>query len=183
MPRGIKFEILERDKIRDVERDEERDVERDMNIDFARDRNRDLERDGEEGQEGNFGDNVVLTVEKVLEVFDRMKNITTPNINSKLAVPFNKNPVKSSAKFKEEYKDVKEALRKISGGLGKVKYHEEKDRRKSLPFAWPQVSPSSEGKTSLNAKVFSQKLFERCEILLTDFFQDLGSVWLDLVVY
>ena len=73
-----KIRDLERDKIRDVERDEERDVERDMNIDFARDRNRDLELDREEGQGGNFGDNVVLTVEKVLEVFDRMKNITTP---------------------------------------------------------------------------------------------------------
>ena len=73
-----KIRDLERDKLRDVKRDEERDVERDMNIDFARDRNRDLERDREEGQGENFGDNVVLTVEKVLEVFDRMKNITTP---------------------------------------------------------------------------------------------------------
>ena len=160
-----KIRDLERDRLRDAKRDEERDMDRD----FARDRNRDMERGGKEGQEGNFGDNVVLTVEKVLEVFDRIKNITTPNINSKLAVPFNKIPVKSSAKFKEEYKDVKEALRKISGGLGKVKYHEEKERRKSLPFAWPQVSPLSEGKTSLNASNFLI-FFERCEILLTGFF-------------
>ena len=35
-------------------------------------------------------------------------------------------PVKSSNKFKQEYKGVKSDLRKISGGLGKVAYQKEK---------------------------------------------------------
>ena len=56
-----------------------------------------------------------------------------------------KDPVKSSNKFKQEYEGVKSDLRKISGGLGKVAYQKEKERRKSLPFEWPLASPPVEG--------------------------------------
>ena len=90
----------------------------------------------------------VLTVEKVLEVFNRIKNVTTPAINSKLAVPFKKNPVKDSTKFKQDYPEVKSSMRKISGGLGKDAYQEEKKRKNSLPFPWPASSPKDTEGTS-----------------------------------
>ena len=48
----------------------------------------------------------MLTVEKVLETFRRISSIKTPDINSKLAIPYQKEPVKSSRKFKEEYSDT-----------------------------------------------------------------------------
>ena len=83
----------------------------------------------------------VLTVEKVLETFKRISAIKTPEINSKLAIPFNKQSVVSSVKFKEEYSEVKCNLRKMSGCLGKEKA--EKERRKSEPFTWPHSSPSA----------------------------------------
>ena len=76
----------------------------------------------------------VLTVEKVLETFKRISSIKTPDINTKLAIPFKKQPVVSRTKFKEEYSDIKSDLRKVSGGLGKEAYHTEKERRKSQPF-------------------------------------------------
>ena len=83
----------------------------------------------------------VLTVEKVLETFKRISAIKTPEINSKLAIPFNKQSVVSSVKFKEEYSEVKCNLRKMSGGLGKKAYQAEKKRMKSEPFTWPDSSP------------------------------------------
>ena len=83
----------------------------------------------------------VLTVEKVLETFKRISSIKTPDINSKLAIPFKKQPAVSRTKFKEEYSDIKSDLRKVSGGLGKEAYHTEKERRKSQPFPWPKASP------------------------------------------
>ena len=83
----------------------------------------------------------VLTMEKVLETFKRISSIKTPDINSKLAIPFKKQPVVSRTKFKEEYSDIKSDLRKVSGGLGKEAYHTEKERRKSQPFPWPKASP------------------------------------------
>ena len=83
----------------------------------------------------------VLTVEKVLETFKRISSIKTPDINTKLAIPFKKQPVVSRTKFKEEYSDIKSDLRKVSGGLGKEAYHTEKERRKSQPFPWPKASP------------------------------------------
>ena len=85
----------------------------------------------------------VLTAEKVLETFKRISAIKTPEINSKLAIPFNKQSVVSSVKFKEEYSEVKCNLRKMSGCLGKEAYQAEKERRKSEPFTWPHSSPSA----------------------------------------
>ena len=93
----------------------------------------------------------ILTVEKVLETFRRISSIKTPDINAKLAIPYQKEPVKSSTKFKEEYSDVKNNLRKISGGLGKEVYHAEKERRKSAPFSWPKPSPTNQGSMNLVA--------------------------------
>ena len=88
----------------------------------------------------------VLTVEKVLETFKRISAIKTPEINSKLAIPFNKQSVVSSVKFNEEYSEVKSNLRKVSGGLGKEAYQAEKERRKSEPFSWPNPSPPARGR-------------------------------------
>ena len=85
----------------------------------------------------------VLTAEKVLDTFKRISAIKIPEIDSKLAIPFNKQSVVSSVKFKEEYSEVKCNLRKMSGGLGKEAYQAEKERRKSEPFTWPHSSPSA----------------------------------------
>ena len=157
----------ERDKIRDMERDKIRDMERDKIRDKGRDRLRDMKRDkirdkvrdekrdgaNEVNRDGGggvmtpaaTGDSVsVLTVRTVLETFKRLGSISTPEINFKLAIPFEKRQVKESSKFKEEYLEVKSQMRKVSGGLGKEKYHEEKERRRSLPFPWPQ-SPHEQG--------------------------------------
>ena len=87
-----------------------------------------------------------LTAEKVLETFKRISAIKTPEINSKLAIPFNKQSVVSSVKFNEEYSEVKSNLRKVSGGLGKEAYQAEKERRKSEPFSWPNPSPPARGR-------------------------------------
>ena len=49
----------------------------------------------------------------------------------------------------EEYSEVKSDLRKVSGGLGKEAYHAEKERRKSVPFSWPNPSPPARGRIHL----------------------------------
>ena len=139
----------ERDRNRDKERDRARDDKRDRARDEERDRTREKERVSDKDQVTDQDSGLVvgpiLTVEKVMEVFQRISSINTPQINSKLALPFMKDPVKSSNKFKQEYEGVKSDLRKISGGLGKVAYQKEKERRKSLPFEWPLASPPVEG--------------------------------------
>ena len=82
----------------------------------------------------------VLTVEKVMEVFKRIKNVNTPDINTKLAIPYKKAPVGDSTLFKHEYAELKQSLGKISGGLGKQAYQAEKKRQTSAPFSWPHTS-------------------------------------------
>ena len=42
----------------------------------------------------------ILTVEKVLETFKRISAIKTPEINSKLAIPYKKQPVVNSSKWR-----------------------------------------------------------------------------------
>ena len=82
----------------------------------------------------------VLTVEKVMEVFKRIKNVNTPDINTKLAIPYKKAPVGDSTLFKHQYAELKQSLGKISGGLGKQAYQAEKKRQTSAPFSWPHTS-------------------------------------------
>lgn len=139
----------ERDEVRDRERDEVRDRQRDEVRDRERDRVRDKERDDSAIREltitSHEGGEAELTVKKVLEVFKRISSIKTPLINSQLALPFNKNPVKDSKKFKEEYAQVKNDIGKIDGKKGKCSYEEEKERRKSVPFKWPESSPEPTG--------------------------------------
>ena len=156
----------ERDEIRDRERDKVRDRERDVIRDRERDRVRDFERDIARDRESDVdrvrvtgrgsdteqvmdiesgSGNSVLTVEKVLEVFRRISSVNTPTINSQLALPFKKRPVKDSSQFKKEYVEIKNDLRKVSGSSGKVAYQEEQERRKSLPFNWPNASPDYAG--------------------------------------
>ena len=156
---------LARDEKRDKARDERRDMARDERRDMTRDERRDITRDmqgvGTMEEQGVMQKKMsrdkaigigtpepVLTVEKVLEVFNRIKNVTTPAINSKLAVPFKKNPVKDSTKFKQDYSEVKSSMRKISGGLGKDAYQEEKKSKNYLPFPWPASSPEDTEGTS-----------------------------------
>ena len=142
---------MRRDEQRDRQRDKERDRQRDKIRDRARDAKRDRESDLKGGERGDPDESAaadskpVLTVEKVLEVFQRITSVNTPTINSKLAVPFEKTPLKNSSKFMDEYIGVKSGLRKVSGGLGKDAYQKEKERRKSFPFAWPQISPVEQG--------------------------------------
>ena len=142
---------MARDKQSDIVRDEKRDLARDKARDEERDKQREIVRNtasdmqkemtgdkaiGIEGVDAPITPEPVLTVEKVMEVFNRIKKVNTPAINSKLAVPFKKLPVKDSIRFKQDYSEVKENLRKISGGLGKSAYQDEKKRRNSLPFPW-----------------------------------------------
>ena len=92
----------ERDTRRDEQRDKERDRQRDRQRDKIRDRARDAKRDRESDLKGGeighpdesaaVDSKPVLTVEKVLEVFQRITSVNTPNINSKLAVPLRKHP-------------------------------------------------------------------------------------------
>ena len=82
----------------------------------------------------------ILTVEKVMEVFKRIKNVNTPDINTKLAIPYKKPPLGDSSLFKHEYAELKQSLGKISGGLGKQAYQAEKKRQTSAPFSWPHTS-------------------------------------------
>ena len=83
-----------------------------------------------------------LIVEHVMEVFKRITSVNTPSINSRLALPFKKRPVKDSSKFIKEYADIKDDLRKITGGLGKQNYQEKREKKKSLPFPWSAASQS-----------------------------------------
>ena len=101
------------------------------------------------GEIQNLRDFPVLTVEKVLQTFQRINQIKTPEINSKLAIPYNKPILVTSVEFKENYCDIKSDLRKISGKSGHDAYQREKDRRKSLPFEWPVVSSENEGKSNI----------------------------------
>ena len=143
----------ERDQIRDAKRDAERDAVRDEERDSVRDRERDAIRDQErdaakeavETRDGEEKNTPELTVEKVMEVFKRISSVNTPEINSNLAIPFKKEPVNDSSKFKEEYSVAKNDLRKTTGGKGKGSYQEEKKRKLSLPFPWPKASASEEG--------------------------------------
>ena len=147
----------ERDLVRDKERDKERDFTRDKERDELRDRLRDIARDEvrdlgliERGDISVVAVGTpppVLTVEKVMEVFKRIKSVSTPDINNKLAIPCKKPPVKDSSLFKQEYAEVKESLRKISGGLGKVSYQAEKERKTSAPFTWPASHTSPPTRT------------------------------------
>ena len=144
-----KFRDEERDRIRDRIRDEERDKLRDRERDLVRDRERDeirdIERDNstirELTAEVGEGEETKLTVKTVFEVFKRVSSIKTPIINSQLALPYNKKPVKDSTKFKGEYVQVKNEMGRIDGKKGKEAYEKEKERRKSLLFNWPESSP------------------------------------------
>ena len=91
-------------------------------------------------------DSPILTVKMVLDTFQRISQIKTPEVNSKLAIPFKRAPINSSKKFKEEYSYVKTEMRKVSGKSGKEAYHKEKERRMSLPFNWPDEPEDDEGK-------------------------------------
>ena len=157
------FRDRERDQIRDATRDRDRDAIRDLDRDAARDVERDAvrdrERDAFRDQERDTTTNSVetrsvdeekstpeLTVEKVMEVFKRISSVNTPEINSQLAIPFKKEPVNDSSKFKDEYSEAKKDLWKTTGGKGKGAYQEEKKRKLSLPFPWPKDSGNKEGK-------------------------------------
>ena len=135
----------ERDRVRDRLRDEERDRLRDIVRDRERDEIRDMERDKSTMREltATVGESeeTELTIKTVFEVFKRISSIKTPIINSQLALPYNKKPVKNSIKFKEEYVQVRSDFGKIDGKKGKAAYLEEKERRTSLPFNWPESSP------------------------------------------
>ena len=70
--------------------------------------------------------------------------MTTPNINSRLAVPFKKVPVESSTEFKDIWADKKEYVRLVSGvGQGGT-YQERKEQRRSETFPWPGIPPVPE---------------------------------------
>ena len=61
-------------------------------------------------------------------------SVTTPNINSLLAIPFKKEPVDSSKEFKTEWSAKKEYVRRVTGHGGS--YQANKERRRSESFPW-----------------------------------------------
>ena len=65
--------------------------------------------------------------------------MSTPAVNTLLALPYKKRPVSSSSSFKAAWTEQKEYLRKVSGRGGL--YQENKERRRSESFPWPD-SPS-----------------------------------------
>ena len=71
--------------------------------------------------------------------------VTTPNINNQLALPYKKRPVKTSSTFKTVWSGQKEYLRKV-GGKGGL-YKENKEKRKSESFPWPDSPDISENPT------------------------------------
>ena len=77
----------------------------------------------------------LLTIKNVFDIFPKVTKITTPEVNSRLAIPFKKPQVASRVEFKESYSETRNSLRKMSGKI--PNYHEEKERRQSLPFNWP----------------------------------------------
>ena len=57
-----------------------------------------LEADLNSDGESENGEVTELTVEHVMEVFKRITSVNTPSVNSRLALPFKKRPVKESSK-------------------------------------------------------------------------------------
>ena len=64
-----------------------------------------------------------------------LHSVTTPNINSLLALPYNKPLVRSREEFTTEWLCKKDYVRKASGKGGA--YHENKEKRRSEVFPWP----------------------------------------------
>ena len=69
--------------------------------------------------------------------------VTTPNINSGLAVPFKRKPVESSMEFRAIWSESKAYINNVSGKGGGI-YKDRKDLRKSEEFQWPS-SPVHQG--------------------------------------
>ena len=66
-------------------------------------------------------------------------SVTTPEINSRLALPFKKTPLDSSTEFKDIYTEKKEYVSRVSGsGGGGASYQEKKQQRRSEEFPWPE---------------------------------------------
>ena len=73
-------------------------------------------------------------------------SVNTPNINSLLALPYKKRPIVSSTGFKTVWSEQKEYLRKVTGKGGKGSYQENKERRRSENFPWPESPTSAPGR-------------------------------------
>ena len=90
--------------------------------------------------------------------------VTTPNINNQLALPYKKRPVETSSTFKTVWSGQKEYLRKV-GGKGGL-YKENKEKRKSESFPWPD-SPNMSGNPTMiissTATSLSNTSFTRSE--------------------
>ena len=84
--------------------------------------------------------------------------VTTPIINSVLALPFEKRPVTSSKDFRTVWSAKKEYVRKVTGHGGS--YQANKEKRRSESFPWPgSPSESGIGQKFLNQiQIFSYKL-------------------------
>ena len=78
----------------------------------------------------------LLTVQKVFSVFENARKITTPEVNSKLAIPYKKPEIENIIEFKQAYSAAKQNVSRVScQSVGDRE--EEKGRRRSLPFDWP----------------------------------------------
>ena len=69
-------------------------------------------------------------------------SVTTPIINSHLAIPFKKKPLDNSKEFKGIWTEKKGYVGHISGAGGADQYRQVKEKRRSEDFPWPR-SPLS----------------------------------------
>ena len=82
-----------------------------------------------------------LTIGQVLDAIPKLKQVTTPNINNRLALPFKKRFVSSREEFLGVWSEKKDFVARV-GGKGSS-YQVNKAQRRSEDFPWP---PSPQGK-------------------------------------
>lgn len=70
-------------------------------------------------------------------------SVNTPNINNLIALPFKKRKVGSSQDFRGVWSAKKDYVRSVSGKGGA--YQENKSRRRSETFPWPETSSQEPG--------------------------------------
>ena len=102
-----------------------------------------------------------LTIEHILKELPKIKTgykclirykclklacflVTTPNINSRLALPVKNRPVENSSQFRDIWSLKKTYVTQVSGvGRGGT-YMERKQQRMSEEFPWPSLQPVPE---------------------------------------
>ena len=112
-----------------------------------------------------------------MEAFQNARKITTPGVNSKLAIPYKLPEVTNRADFKQAYSSAKQNITRVSGQFVTSR-EEEKERRRSLPFDWPSVQGIQVNQIKVLKYVLSKLCFLIGEDVITVFSntgRDLGT--------